>query len=231
MTRAEMLSLSDRLLLAAFGSPFAEDPFSVSDLLDAAADEVCRKTDCFYEVQSADLVASQSLYCAPTIYRVKDLYCRDAAGKVRELIARSAAQMSREYGVGWRDWRATDLPRFAVWEGDTKVRVVPAPVVSRSGALVFEGFATTTSKRTGSAAHLWPEPDDDCPIPEDGQMAVVYKLCLLRCLPYVGKLPEVQAKMAAFSAEYRRDLGDLEANSAKRHPAQRLGPGHRRVGL
>jgi len=231
MTRAEMVNLSDRLLLAAFGSPFADDPITPGEpggLLDIAADEVCRSTDCFFDVQSTGLVAGQATYCAPTLYRVTDVYCLDAAGKVTLLIARTPADLTRSLGAGWRDSATADPPQYLVWEGATRVRLSPTPSVTRPDALVWEGFGVTTSKIlsgvNGLAAHLWPGEGDECPLPEDGQMAVVYRLCALRCLPLLGKTEAAGAQMAAFTAEYRRERGDLEANAARRYPSRRVGP-------
>ena len=173
-------------------------------------------------------MGGQSLYCAPTIYKNKDFYAIDPAGRHQEFIARSPGEMTRLYGAGWRDWNPTDPPRYMIWQGTTKVILAPAPSVSRAATLIFEGFATTTSKVTGSTMHLWPLPGDDCPLPEDGQMALVYRVCQLRCVPYVGKIPEAAAKMQVFANLYRQERNDLEKNSATRFPKGRLGWAGRR---
>ncbi|MES2462073.1 MAG: hypothetical protein V4671_15925 [Armatimonadota bacterium] len=225
MTRGEMIGLSDQLLLAAFGSPFASDPFTPGTLLDVAADEVCKKTGCFYDVQPTNLVADQALYCAPTIYQIKDIYITDADGNTHELIARTPAEMTRQWDASWRDVSAIRIPDYLVYEGTTRVRLAPRPLISE-GSVVFEGFATTTSKVTGSALHLWPNETDECPLPEDGQMAVVYKLCALRCMQFLGnpQVPEALLKMQAFEAQYKSERGDLERNTTLRYPRGRLGP-------
>lgn len=315
MLRGEIINLSDRLLQQAFGGSFSDDPFTVADsnggFVDTASDIVSR-LQCFYDVQETSLIAGQSLYASPTIFRIKDLYVVDASAKIWELIVRTPAQMTREIGTYWRTWTSTDPPSYAVFEGDTKVLLAPTPSVTRGDALVFEGFALTTSKTSpvvgsyvvddpgtgytfapdilvgappvqyggtatalatiaggslsgvipvlgGSAytlgtppvivsggggtgaqvhavlatAHLWPNPSDPCPLPEDGQMAVVYKLCELRCAQQAGNpaCPQAGAKLQTFAAQYRQEANALERNTMLRANPQRLGPGHRRRGF
>ena len=225
MTRAEIQAQASLLMREALGTPAAGDPFALDGLTDAVADDVAKRTDCYWDAVTTDLTANQATYCDPCLYKVKGVFVLDAQGNWRPLVTTTETQLDRHFGAAyWRNAPASDPPTSAAFEGARQVRLYPMPSVTRAGGLTMEGYLTPRGR--------WATPTSECPLPSWAHQAVVYGICRLRALQFTGEVAGAAEKAQAWSSEYRRELGDIERLAATYAPRESLFcPGHRLRGM
>lgn len=226
MIRSEFFTRA-RLLLqqGGFSDLLQSDPFTEQFALDSAADDVCKGTDCFWREFKTDLIADQSEYCDPFIYNIKAIYIIDDAGDQRPLSLFSTRDMNSLYPI-WRQW-VTDLnPRYAMAQAMNRFVIAPTPSTNRDDALIFTGFAVTCDSSTAQAFHLWPDDTDECPIPQEGHDAVLYRYIWLRLLQMMAEpktAPIAAALMPTYERLYEEQKGRLETFAQIRYSQMQQG--------
>jgi len=215
MTRLEIQAQAALLLREGLGTVGAGDPFALDGLTDAVADDVARRTDCFWSGVTTDLTQGQDVYCDSSLYKVKGVFVTDAAGCVRPLVTTTETHLDRHFGAGyWRNAPPSDPPTCAAFQGVRNVRLYPTPSVTRAAGLMLEGYMTPRGK--------WAAGADECPLPALAHQAVVYGLCRLRALQFAGEVAGAMEKAQGWSSEYRRELGDIERLAATYAPRESL---------
>jgi hypothetical protein len=199
MTRQEMIIQGRDLLGEFFGTAGDADPFAWSRLVNTAADEIARATDCFYTTATADLVSGQSEYCAPQITKVKAVSVLDSSG-ARRTIGSATIQAMDDWSSSWRDETA-GTPSVWIPTGLNQIVLYPAPSYAQVGGLVLEGY--------GVPGASWAAMSAACPLPDRAHMAVVYKSAMLRIIQ--NPTPENLARRKMLQDEYDGQKGKLEA--------------------
>ena len=102
MTRQEIMVLCKDTMGEFLGAPGSDDPFAWDRLIDTAAADVCRATDCFSTVVDADVVANQATYCLPQLYRITGVFWSDASRKKQQLTETLPSDLDYRR-LGWRN--------------------------------------------------------------------------------------------------------------------------------
>ncbi len=235
MTRGEMLAhvranlmLEDGDALSRWAGPPEERA------LDAAADDIAQRTDCYYTEMSDALVAGQATYCYPKIYKLKAVYCVDAQGERHRLPLVTANYLEKSgrggtlYSAGksgwapvevpgWRTWPAEDTPRFAVLADLTTFDVAPVAKTTRAGGIIAAGFALPSLPANGHALHQWDTAGDECPLPAVAHEAVIALATARRCLQMSAKDRNYIALAQAYKAEAAETAGRVGVWAAKNY--------------
>lgn len=132
MTRQQITVLCKDTLGEFLGAPGSDDPFAWDRLIDTAAADVCRATDCFSMVVGAEIVANQATYCLPQIYRLTGVFWTDAALKRQQLIETLPSDLDYRR-IGWRNDPAGS-PQYFLPLGLNEFWLSPTPDTS---SLVF----------------------------------------------------------------------------------------------
>lgn len=128
MTRQEITVLCKDTLGEFLGAPGSDDPFAWDRLIDTAAADVCRATDCFSLVVGADVVANQATYCIPQLYRLTGVFWTDGTLKKQQLIETLPADLDYRR-IGWRDDPAGS-PQYFLPLGLNEFWLYPVPDTS-----------------------------------------------------------------------------------------------------
>lgn len=273
MTRQEITALCKDTLGEFLGAPGSDDPFAWDRLIDTAAADVCRATECLSLTVGADIAANQAVYCLPQLLRITGVFYEGADRQIRQLTECAPQDLDYRF-CGWRG-DPPSTPRFILPTGLNAFRLYPTPdtssaiysyadlvlqtdptgvastarpfvagdagsVLRITGGTGFTGGAYTIESVSAGVATLdrpagtggstqglavlttgglsiegigvatnamWPNPTDECPIVERGQMAVIYRACLLRIIQ--KPTAENAARRPMLQAEYDQAKGKL----------------------
>jgi hypothetical protein len=138
LTRAQIKQMASHQLREYLGSDGAESEVMYDTLISAAADELARSTDCYAGSVGADVVAGQSIYSAPNLYKVYGVFWTDATLNKIELVETTTRELDDRYSnlstsAGWRNSPAGD-PIYYYTRGENIVGLYPTPDTS---TLVF----------------------------------------------------------------------------------------------
>lgn len=227
MTRQQMQIFALQLLQAATHGAMEGNPFISDPLLDQAADDMTEATDCNWRRITMDLTANQAPYCAPPIYKLKAVYAIGDDGNEYELNRRNMRDMDELFGHRrWTTWNTCSQPSNAIALAKNRIQLAPAPSVSRTGGLIFAGFARSTDNSPGQQMHQWPNPTDECPLPQESHMGIVFRYNyyrLLQMLAGTDAPPNTPALMKSYDDLYEESKGRLEDWSRKQYSEERIG--------
>jgi hypothetical protein len=138
LTRAQIKQMASHQLREYLGSDGAESEVMYDTLISAAADELARSTDCYAGSVGADVVAGQSIYSAPNLYKVYGVFWTDASLNKVELVETTTRELDDRYSnlatsAGWRNSPAGS-PIYYYTRGENIVGLYPTPDTS---SLVF----------------------------------------------------------------------------------------------
>ena len=125
MTRQEITVLCKDTMGEFLGAVGSDDPFAWDRLIDTAAADVCRATDCFSMVVDADVTANQATYCLPQLYRITGVFWTDAALKKQQLIETLPSDLDYRR-CGWRN-DPPGSPRYFMPMGLNEFWLYPTP--------------------------------------------------------------------------------------------------------
>ncbi len=196
MTRQAMTTRLQRLCGTTMASSYAGDPFAEDEALTDAANEIAQVTkECFVRSRR-DLVAGQEEYCAPGLFRITNAFAMWNDGSVKLLIPMRPEEVDareRSYTDKWRTAPQAGNPALYIPEGRNKIKLYPVPDTSTPGGLFVEGY--------GVPGDTWPNPADECPLPEDNHLCV----CYLAALNFLKQNPnkETMARVGMLEPKYR----------------------------
>ena len=128
VTRQEITVLCKDTMGEFLGAAGSDDPFAWDRLIDTAAADVCRATDCFSMVVDADVTANQATYCLPQLYRITGVFWTDAALKKQQLIETLPSDLDYRR-IGWRN-DPPGSPQFFMPMGLNEFWLYPTPDTS-----------------------------------------------------------------------------------------------------
>lgn len=215
-----------RLLIGEMeGTALYENPFVLDTLIWRQADRLCQDSDCLYAALDSDVTAGEASHCAPDgLYKVKGTQFLNNAGNWYPLKPEDPAAMDRFQGRMWRNWEASDPPRFAVFTGTTALELAPPPLVSRAAALRWEGFYKPGAvwEYDGDGTALPLTDASVCPLPSWAIGALVYRVAALRASLAVQD-PQIQALTPVLRTEAEILSGAVERHAATLYERGRLG--------
>jgi hypothetical protein len=204
------------------GDEVGDDPFYIQDTIVAAADRIAQATDCLFGERTCDITASVKSYCMPEFYRMETANVLDAQSNWQPLyIFDTPADADALYYSWWRNDTTADPPTCLVFDGPGAATLYPTPSVSRTAALMFEGWYKPgqTWARDGSGNALTLADSQECPLPVWAHEAVVqetiYQLAVGMVLSAAN--PTLNTVLPLFLANAKETRGKVERDSATHH--------------
>ena len=121
-----------------FGTDADRDPFGLDYIILESANEIARRTDCLVGRRYLSLVAGESDYCAPDIYKIRAIRFLDANGDYVQ-------PRMYNYGDQMLVPLANNSPQ--AWaeavgiRGMNQIAVYPTPSVAVTNGVMIEGYA------------------------------------------------------------------------------------------
>jgi hypothetical protein len=159
MTRQEITMFVKDLLGEYSDDPTGSNPHAWNRLINTAADDLARSTDCLYTTSTVDLIAGQSQYCAPQLYKLNGVSCWYSDG-TRVTLQPAMIQSMDESSGGWRD-DAVSNPEVFMNLGTSSIVIYPTPSYSSVYASVTDlvigagGVTATSATRPFVASDLY----------------------------------------------------------------------------
>jgi hypothetical protein len=186
-----------------FGSKADQDPFGLEYIVVETANQIARRTDCLFGRRYLDLVADQSEYCSPDVYRIRGVFLLESGDYKRlRLIdfADRRADVYREANTAGVD--------AAILYAMNKIGIKPAPTEAITNGLIIEGYAQPGNvwqyDINGDPVTL--ADTHECPLPEVAHDCLVFGTLYMRALQM--KDSDI---VAAFKAEFEQRLGFIES--------------------
>ncbi len=119
------------------GSAGGRNPFGYDDDINQAANEIALATDCLYRIEVMDIVAGQSDYCAPPLYKTVGATVYDAQAAPHGLAGLSPWQTFPAGGYS-NGASASGVPCFFIDLGAGAIRLVPSPSYNSAAAVLTD---------------------------------------------------------------------------------------------
>ena len=189
-----------------FGSKADQDPFGLEYIVIETANQIARRTDCLFGRRYLDLVADQSEYCAPDVYRIRGVFMLDGTDYKRlQLLDFSDRRVD--------DYRQSDAGSFdsAILYGMNKIGFKPTPTAALTNGIIIEGYCQPGSvwQYDSAGAPVTLVDAHECPLPEVAHDCLVFGTLYMRALQM--KDNDI---IAAFKAEFEQRLGFVESFAA-----------------
>lgn len=216
MTRGQIKQQAFQRCGLFIGDDVISDPDAVDNLLNYVTDTFAGPgMDCYWAAITTNIVANQSEYSAPAMYKIKSVLWLDLAGNWTALMPTSAADMDR-ISYMWRNVAPQSTPTWVVFEGVNSVRLYPTPNFSNTAALKFEGFCQTVV----SGLSTWATNTSECPLPTWCHNAIMLGLTVeLDNMMLASRDPILVTRATLLidrhQKEYRRERGTVEKAAAK----------------
>jgi hypothetical protein len=186
-----------------FGSKADQDPFGLEYIVVETANQIARRTDCLFGRRYLDLVADQSEYCSPDVYRIRGVFLLESGDYKRlRLIdfADRRVDVYREANTAGVD--------AAILYAMNRIGIKPAPTEAITNGLIIEGYAQPGNvwqyDNNGNPVTL--ADTHECPLPEVAHDCLVFGTLYMRALQM--KDSDI---IAAFKAEFEQRLGFIES--------------------
>ena len=204
MNRGTITQAAKDFLTEYKGDTSSATPFMWAMLVTQAANDVAKRTDCFYTSHVADLVSGTSDYAKGPVYSIKRLTVADGAGNVVVINPMRSTDFNL-WGVvqGFVATTGTitpGIPNAWVDLATNLIRLAPAPNYAATGGLVVEGF--------GYPSLTWESLTMECPLVPESHLSVVYRAAMLRSAQFAD--PENLARTKQIA-----DVYDIEIATAK----------------
>lgn len=189
MTRQQIIRLGRDLLGELQGDPGADSLVAWPSIVSQAANDIAAKYKCFSGTASADLVANQVRYSAPTstaqttnvdVIEIYAASCYDSTGNLHMLQPATEQWMDASI-QGWRLCAAGLCPTYLVTLAQNYLLMVPAPSYA-SAYNPTTGIGGYTVEGIAIPAASWEALTAECPLPTQCHKAVVYQACLDRII-------------------------------------------------
>jgi len=189
-----------------FGGKHDLDPFGLEYLIVETANEIARRTDCLFGRRYLDLVADQSEYCSPDIYRIRGVFILKNSNYERIRLLEFSSQAVDNY----RNDSGAELDA-CIAMGMNRLGFKPAPTSAITNGIMIEGFAQPGSiwqyDINGDPVAL--ADSHECPLPDVAHDCVVYGTLYKRAM----QMKEADS-LALYRNEYLQHLGEVESFAA-----------------
>jgi hypothetical protein len=177
LTRLQIKNRARKRIRERLGMESYGDPNSWNDDISESADEIARRTWCFYTNFAGDFTSGTAAYPSPQMLRLKAITVTDSAGNTRSAAPITRPDMDRLYGDSWRTNPATGVPTMLIEggiSGGLQVSFYPTPnytTTSNSG-FSFEGYALPGA--------TWAADSAVCPLPDRAEQLLIQLAALRR---------------------------------------------------
>lgn len=204
MTRGELKKFCKTTLNAGYGSEESDNPITWDILINQAADDLCRATDCLWYDYSIAITAGKSVYNCMPLYKLRKVQAQYLQGTVLYTTNVQIQQAEwTPYSFNSSDTNPRPgIPTVCSLLGTHQLRVYPVPNYTLAGALTFSGY--------GVPGNLWPNDTDSCPLPDWAHLAVAYGAMIDRGIQFPISGPQMQL----LQSRYKQMRGRLEAEAA-----------------
>jgi len=206
MTLADIKQKVRMVGLHHFGGKHDLDPFGLEYLIIETANEIARRSDCMFGRRYLDLVADQSEYCSPDIYRIRGVFkLKDGDYERIRILEFSSVSVD-----AYRTSSHYELDT-CILMGMNRIGFKPAPTDALANGIMIEGFMQPGNvwqyDVNGNAVAL----DDahECPLPDVAHDCVVYGVLYKRAM----QMKDADS-LALFRNEYLQHLGEVESFAA-----------------
>ena len=176
MNRQAITQASKDFLLEYKGDTGAESPFVWPVLVTQAANDVARRTNSFYSSITRNLAQGVSDYSPSFVYAPKRITVQDGSGNTVLLLPMTVNDLNNWGSVmgftGTTGAYNQGVPSQYIWLAANLIRILPVPNYTVVNGLTIEGLSYP--------AYTWPDSQDECPLPQESHLAVVYRAALLR---------------------------------------------------
>lgn len=183
------------------GSDFETNPFLLDDLTSEIADEVARRTFCYYRAFVADLKSGTANYSTPQAAPgAQEMFYVDevriiAADGTRHLLDQRTLDWIQFEATAWREEGESGTP--TVWDyHEPCITLYPTPNYDKTEGLLMAGYCIPGG--------MWGDPDSECPLPARAvptiKAGVAYR--------YLLTLPPTAKEAWAMREEWRREYED-----------------------
>lgn len=206
MTLGDIKQKVRMLGLHHFGSKADQDPFGLEYIIIETANQIARRTDCLFGRRYLNLVANQSEYCAPDVYRIRGAFLLDSGDYKR---IRLIDFSDRRVDV-YRESNSAGVDA-AILYGMNKIGIKPAPTAAVTNGLIIEGYCQPGSvwQYDINGAPVTLVDTHECPLPEVAHDCLVYGTLYMRALQM--KDSDI---VAAWKAEFEQRVGFVESFAA-----------------
>ncbi|MGO8670985.1 MAG: hypothetical protein ACLQVD_06450 [Capsulimonadaceae bacterium] len=134
LTRQQIKTMASHQLGEFLGTRGADSPFLYDTLVNMATDDVARSTDCYAGSVGTDVVAGQSTYSLPQLYKIRGAFWTDGSGDKIELVETTTPELDDRFSnlatsAGWRNAPPGD-PIYFVTRGMNILLLYPTPDTS-----------------------------------------------------------------------------------------------------
>lgn len=206
MTLGDIKQKVRMLGLHHFGSKADQDPFGLEYIIIETANQIARRTDCLFGRRYLDLVANQSEYCAPDVYRIRGVFLLDTGDYKRLKLMDFSDRRVDEY----RENGNTGVDT-AILYAMNKIGIKPAPTAAVTDGLIIEGYCQPGSvwQYDTNGAPVTLVDTHECPLPEVAHDCLVFGTLYMRAL----QMKDTDT-IAAFKAEFEQRVGFVESFAA-----------------
>jgi len=206
MTLGDIKQKVRMLGLHHFGSKADQDPFGLEYIIIETANQIARRTDCLFGRRYLDLVANQSEYCAPDVYRIRGVFLLDTGDYKRLKLMDFSDRRVDEY----RENGNTGVDT-AILYAMNKIGIKPAPTAAVTYGLIIEGYCQPGSvwQYDINGAPVTLVDTHECPLPEVAHDCLVFGTLYMRAL----QMKDADT-IAAFKAEFEQRVGFVESFAA-----------------
>lgn len=215
MTRGDIKKFCKATVKADPSTEEGDNPFTWDLLINQAADDLCRATDCLWYDYSIAVTTNKSVYNCMPLYKLR---------KVQLLFPNNGSNFTRNLQIQQIDWipysfsesdtnPQTGIPGVCALLGTHQLRVYPVPNYTLANALTLSGY--------GVPGALWPNDTDECPLPEWAHLAVAYGALIDRAIQF----PLNPVQLQLLQGRYKQMRGRLEAEGATNTRAKAIQTG------
>jgi hypothetical protein len=224
MTMQEIRAECRQLLFETGDAPGATAPLLWQRIITRSVDKLAKDHYLLFGLLSANLVAGQSRYCIPNVFRETGIYIKyPSATSDKTPVEDLQRRQMHKRNPGWENW-ASGTPLYAVCDAaGGPFDLSPAPAVAVTNGLFVEGYYAPGQvwERDANGAALTLTDSSVCPLPDFALSALIYEASYIRCIQFPTK--ENGARVAMLQAERMREIGELEVKAARFFPRNRGG--------
>lgn len=200
MNRQAITQMAKDVLLEYKGDTGAESPHAWPLIVTQAANDVALRTGAYWGSTTRSVTAGVSDYPQQSVYAIRRVTCADGSGNTVLLLPITMDDLNRWGPVqGFTTATgayAAGIPAQYIRLASNLIRLNPVPNYGAQNGLYIEGLAYPSNS--------WPDNIDECPLPVDAHIAVVYRAAVIRS----AQFPDADNKARAdqLSAVYETEI-------------------------
>ncbi len=191
-----------------FGTDADRDPFGLDYIIKESANQIARNTDCLVGRRYLSLVAGQTIYATPDIYKIRATRFLDSNGDYVQ---------PRMYNYGDQMLVALANKPAQAWaeavgiRGMNEIAIYPTPSVAVTNGVMVEGYAIPGEywAYDSSGNPIVNTDATECPLPVVAHDCLIYGVLADRAMQMMDP-----NGMQIFKAQYMDRLGQVESYAA-----------------